>query len=78
MQKISWMTPVMTLFDAARKVDVKANQELYDFLISNSVDGLVILGSAGEFFSLNLDEKKALILAANETIQKRVRFIVGT
>lgn len=76
--KINYMTPVVTIFNKKGKIDRAGNKEVYEHLINNGVDGIVILGSSGEFFSMSVDEKKALIKLAGETIANRTRFIVGS
>ncbi|MFI3227893.1 MAG: dihydrodipicolinate synthase family protein [Clostridia bacterium] len=75
---INFMVPAVTAFDEKGQVDVQANINIYEHLIKGGVDGVVILGSAGEFFSMTTEQKKLLIDTASETIQDRTRFIVGT
>jgi len=49
MKRAQYLTPVVTAFDAKGRLDHQANRAIYDFLIDGGVDGLVILGSTGEF-----------------------------
>jgi 4-hydroxy-tetrahydrodipicolinate synthase len=52
---------LMTPFDADEKLDLASYQNLLRFVMSGGVDGLILLGTAGEFFSLTTEEKIQLI-----------------
>lgn len=73
-----FITPVVTAFDKNYKPDIKANQRIWDFVIEGGVDGIILMGSTGEFFAMTMEQKKELILAAVEHIDNRVPLIVGT
>lgn len=73
-----WITPVVTALDEQGHVDIEGNKKIYDFLIENGMDGILLFGSIGEFFAVPLEEKKALIKAAIEHIHHRVTVYVGT
>ena len=77
MQRIEILTPVVTAFTKDREIDIPANQAIYEFLIRGGVDGIVVLGSTGEFPHLTMDQKKSLAKAAAETIGNRCRLILG-
>lgn len=53
-----WLTPVITVFDKDGNIDYKGNERVWDYILAGGIDGLVILGSTGEFFALTLQEKK--------------------
>lgn len=76
--KARYLTPVVTAFDEKGNIDLEANKKIYDHLISGGVDGIVILGSIGEFFNIPLDKQKELIDVALNHINKRVKVYVGT
>ncbi len=76
--KAKWITPVVTAFDKNGQIDHKANKNIYDFLIDSGIDGIVIMGSTGEFFSMSMEQKKELIKLAVEYINDRTKLIVGT
>lgn len=76
--KAKWITPAVTALDKEGHVDIQANLEIYDFLIKNGMDGILIFGSIGEFFAIPLEEKKVLIQAALAHINHRVTVYVGT
>ena len=73
-----WITPVVTAFDAEGHVDLEANKRIYEHLIQGGMDGILILGSIGEFFAISMEEKKKLIDTAVSYIDKRVTLYVGT
>ncbi len=71
-------TPIITIFDEAGGFDWESNAKLIDKLIQDGVDGIVFMGSIGEFFTLALEEKKAYIKFAIEAVGKRTKVMVGT
>ncbi|KYH28192.1 MULTISPECIES: dihydrodipicolinate synthase family protein [Clostridium] len=73
-----WLTPVVTAFDKDGNIDSEANKNIYDFLIKGGVDGLVIMGSTGEFFTMTMEQKKELIKLAVEHVNKRTKVFIGT
>ena len=46
------VTPVVTVFDENEKPDYEGNKKVIDFLIEGGVDGILVLGSSGEFTGL--------------------------
>ena len=51
------VTPVVTAFDKNEKPDYEANKKIIDFLIEGGVDGILVLGSSGEFTGMSKEEK---------------------
>ena len=51
------VTPVVTVFDEKEKPDYEGNKKVIDFLIEGGVDGILVLGSSGEFTGLTKQEK---------------------
>lgn len=76
--KATWITPSVTALDKEGRVDLAANSRHYNNLIENGMDGILILGSIGEFFALPMDEKKALVKNAADTVADRAQLLVGT
>lgn len=76
--KSRFITPVVTAFDRNYKIDIEANQRIWDFVIEGGIDGIILMGSTGEFFALDMIQKKELILKAVRHINHRVPLIVGT
>ncbi|QGU95997.1 dihydrodipicolinate synthase family protein [Clostridium bovifaecis] len=73
-----WLTPVVTAFDKDGNLDYEANKNIYDFLIKGGVDGIVVMGSTGEFFTMTMEQKKELIRLAVEYVNKRIKVFIGT
>lgn len=63
--KSSYLTPVVTVFDDRGRLDPEQNLRLYDY-IKGYVTGFVVMGSTGEFFSLDMKLSKQLIQLASE------------
>lgn len=78
MNKGLMYSPVVTAFDAAGKLDIQANKIIYDHLINGGIDGIVLMGSTGEFFAIPEEQKKELIDLAVTHIDHRVKLYVGT
>ncbi len=76
--KASYITPAVTAFDSNGYLDHEAQRSLYDYLILGGVNGILILGSIGEFFAIPMDQKKELIKVAASHINKRTQLLVGT
>ena len=73
MKKAEYLTPVITAFDKNGNIDENANKAVYDYLIDRGVDGIVVMGSTGEFFAMTMEQKKLLIDVAVSHINKRVK-----
>lgn len=72
-------TPLVTFFDENGNIDKKNLKILIEKLIDDGVDGIVILGSVGEFFNISsLEDKKDYIQFVSEAINGRIKLIVGT
>lgn len=76
--KAKWITPVVTALDKDGHVDIEGNKKIYDFLIDNGMDGILLFGSIGEFFAIPLEEKKIMIREAIRHIANRVTLYIGT
>lgn len=72
------ITPTITVFDKDKNIDFEATKEHIENLIEAGVNGILFLGSIGEFFAMTLEEKKKLISFAVKTVNKRVPVLVGT
>lgn len=76
--KIGFLTPVVTIFDKDGNLDPQGNRNVYEHLIKGGVDGIVVMGSTGEFFTMGMEQKKELIRIAAACIKGRTRLLVGT
>jgi len=73
-----YFTPVVTALKADGSIDKEANLQIWDRLVNNSMSGIVIMGSTGEFFALEAGQKKELISLAAEHLKGRTKLFVGT
>ncbi|MDY6822062.1 MAG: dihydrodipicolinate synthase family protein, partial [Deferribacterota bacterium] len=71
------ITPVITLFDSNKEIDFSANEKLIDRLIDAKINGILLLGSTGEFPYMDTNEKSSFIERGLKYINKRVPTIVG-
>lgn len=69
--------PVVTLFDQAGELDIDLNKRYLEELISRDIDGLLLMGSSGEFSSLTSDERKRYVEEMLAHIAGRVPVMVG-
>ncbi len=74
----NYITPAVTPFDENRRLDTEALEGLYDHLIRGGVDGILVLGSIGEFFAIPVESKKELIRLAVKHVNGRTKVLVGT
>lgn len=71
-------TPIITTFNEDGSLDLESNGKLIDYLIENGVNGILFLGSIGEFFTLTHEEKKEYIQFAIKRVNKRAVAMAGT
>jgi 4-hydroxy-tetrahydrodipicolinate synthase len=72
------ITPTITVFDQYKNIDFEATEKHIENLIEAGVNGILFLGSIGEFFAMTSAEKKKLISFAVKTVNNRVPVLVGT
>ncbi|MCC3865698.1 dihydrodipicolinate synthase family protein [Terrisporobacter petrolearius] len=77
-KKTNFLTPVITAFAENGELDIDANKRIYDHLIDGGVDGLVIMGSTGEFFTMTTEQKKQLIDLVVNHVNHRTKVYIGT
>lgn len=68
---------VATQFREDQSLDLEASAETIARLVADGVDGVVALGTSGENFTLEPEEKRALLRAAKEAVTGRVPLIAG-
>jgi 4-hydroxy-tetrahydrodipicolinate synthase len=66
-----------TQFQPDLSIDFEGTQAVLDALVRDGVHGLVVMGTCGENNSLEPEEKRRLLTAAVEVVNKRVPIIVG-
>lgn len=69
--------PCITIFNKKGDLDEIKTREHIDFLIKNGVDGIFLLGSAGEFSYISDEEKLNLIKWGIDEIKGRVPVLIG-
>ncbi len=72
------ITPVLTALDDKENFNKEAYQKFIDKLIKAGVHGIFALGTNGEFYAFNAEEKIEIIKAAREAVDGRVPFYAGT
>lgn len=70
--------PIATLFDADGELDLSRYQANIDWYCGTPLDGIVIMGSNGEYVSLDTDEKLRLIEAGAQAVDGRKTVLAGT
>lgn len=71
-------TPVVTPFSASGSIDKPEWAKLLELLISEGVDGLIVAGTTGEFYSLDAAEKADAFKFVVDVVGKRVPVLAGT
>ena len=72
------VTPVVTVFDEKEKPDYEGNKKVIDFLIEGGVDGILVLGSSGEFTGLTKQEKHDFFKFYADYTAGRTKLYAGT
>ena len=70
--------PTATIFDATGDLDLDAVRQNLAVYAESRLDGVVLLGSNGEFATLNDEEKRGVIAAGAEAIAGRRTVMAGT
>jgi len=72
-------TVLITPFtEGGAAVDLKALERLVEFQIAEGIDGLIPLGSTGEFLSVSREERTAITECVVRTARGRVPVLIGT
>lgn len=70
-------SPVITIMTDEGKIDYINFEKHINYLADSGLNGLLFLGSIGEFYALTFEEKKELIKFAVNTVNKRCSVIIG-
>ena len=70
--------PIATLFTPDDELDLERYKKNIDWYCGTPLDGIVIMGSNGEYASLDTDEKLRLIDAGVEAVNGRTMVLAGT
>ncbi|MBR5508375.1 MAG: dihydrodipicolinate synthase family protein [Clostridia bacterium] len=72
------ITPVVTILSKNEKPDYEGNKKVIDFLIKGGVDGILVLGSAGEFPNFSVSERLDFFKFYADYVNGRVELLAGT
>lgn len=72
------LTPVVTIFDDNENIHYEDNKKIIEYLIEGGVNGIVPLGSTGEFTHMSLEEKKNFLKFYVKEVNGRVSLLPGT
>src|SRR3954451_23344583 len=70
--------PLVTPMHADESVDLPRLRQLVDRQLAAGVHGIFVLGTTGEFYALDADEKQQVIATAVAHVNKRVPVFAGT
>src|SRR3989475_3952654 len=70
-------TPIPTPLTKQGKVDSNATRRVVDFHIEAGIDGLLPLGTSGEFALLSREERGALVRTVADQVEHRVPVVAG-
>jgi len=71
------VVPLITPLNSDETLDETGLERMIDYVIAGGVSGIFVLGSSGEFFSLDDATKERLVRAARSYIGGRVSLLVG-
>jgi len=71
------IVPLITPVDGNERLNTQALRALIDFLITGGVHGIFVLGSTGEFFALDYEDKVKAVEVTIEHVNGRVPVYVG-
>ena len=74
----AYLAPAITLFHEDGTLDLESQKRLFNNLIDKGIDGILVEGSAGEFFAMSMEQRRELAKFAIETVAHRVKLIIGT
>jgi 4-hydroxy-tetrahydrodipicolinate synthase len=70
-------TPAVTILNNDDTIDIDGNLAVADYLIAGGVDGMVPLGSTGEFTYFSLDDKKKYLSALSKKAAGKIELLPG-
>jgi 4-hydroxy-tetrahydrodipicolinate synthase len=70
-------TPIPTPLTKDGRIDEDATRKLVDFHIEAGIDGVLPLGTSGEFALLSREERKALVSAVVDQVRHRIPVVAG-
>lgn len=74
----AYLCPAITLFHEDGSLDLESQGRLFDNLIEQGIDGILVEGSSSEFFALSMERRRKMANFAIERVAHRVKLIIGT
>lgn len=72
------VTPSVTPMDERGNIDYEGSRRHLEFLIENGVNGILFLGSIGEFFTLTPYQRREYATFVLDEVRGRVPVLIGT
>lgn len=70
-------SPIIAIFTESGEIDYVNMEKHINHLVDAGLNGILFLGSLGEFYALTFEEKKKFIKFAVDTVAKRTQVIIG-
>ena len=70
-------TVMVTAFDSEGRIDLEAQSSFTDWQVNQGIQGLIPLGSTGEFLSMSFSEKEAVAKCVINTVDGRIPVLMG-
>ena len=67
---------LITVFDKNEKIDIQGTKDTLNYLIDQGIDGVYVVGSTGEGFTMDKEERKQYIKLVVEVVAKRIPVII--
>ena len=75
---VKFITPSITVLDERETPDCEGNKKVINHLARGGADGILVLGSAGEFTNLTVEERLEFMRFYAEYTAGRVELMAGT
>ena len=66
----AYLTPAITLFNEDGTLDLASQERLFNNLIDQGVDGILVEGSSSEFFAMPMNQRREMAKFAIEKIDR--------
>ena len=76
--KAAYLAPALTLFHEDGSLELESQRKLFENLIQQGIDGILVEGSSSEFFAMPMDQRRQMAKFAIEAVDHRVKLIMGT
>lgn len=73
-----YICPIVTAFHQDGTVDMETMKMMYDRLIAGGINGIAVMGSSGEFYSMSLETAKCFAKESVQYLKGKIPVYVGT